>query len=452
MISTAPIVTDAGKSLLLRAIGGEIITFKRFKIGNGELPAGNDGSGLTDLINTVLSFPISSIDTSLSNNIKITGSFDSSEIVSDFRWRELGVFCEGEATSKFSGDGSTTTFTITSKPSKVHKVTVNGTQVTVSAYNTTTGVVTLASAPAVGTNNVVVHYTDGIEKLYAYANDGDNAGMMKANMTAVVAEQTVAFIIAVGEAENVTAVLSQSAIYASKSDFDNHVAATNPHNVTAAQVGLGNVPNETTNSQKPTYTIKASLTEMVSGETLENAFAKLARAVKNLIAHIAARNNPHGVTYSQAGAAKSEHTHNASDINAGILSVARGGTGCTTLDALKEALGINPSVSSGSYVGNGQIWQFISLGYTPSKVTVVPSGRTVSAYNSGTATTTANSATSSAYENPTYANANSLNSYYHYIKIAISTGGFYVCSCVGGVSSHAHTNDSGAIYNYTTER
>ena len=43
--------------------------------------------------------------------------------------------------------------------------------------------------------------------------------------------------------------------------------------------------------------------------------------------HIADKNNPHGVTAAQAGAAPAEHTHDASEINSGILAVARGGTG-----------------------------------------------------------------------------------------------------------------------------
>ena len=36
MITKAPKLTDAGERLLIRAIGGEEITFTKFKIGNGE--------------------------------------------------------------------------------------------------------------------------------------------------------------------------------------------------------------------------------------------------------------------------------------------------------------------------------------------------------------------------------------------------------------------------------
>lgn len=75
----------------------------------------------------------------------------------------------------------------------------------------------------------------------------------------------------------------------------------NPHEVTASQVGLGNVPNVTTNNQVPTYTRAATLANMSSGEKLSTAFGKIAKAVYDLIAHIGNTNNPHSVTKSQVG-------------------------------------------------------------------------------------------------------------------------------------------------------
>lgn len=63
--------------------------------------------------------------------------------------------------------------------------------------------------------------------------------------------------------------------------------STNPHKTTKAQVGLGNVPNVTTNDQTPTYTEATSLQELKSGEKLSAAFGKLAFLVKNFRSHIA---------------------------------------------------------------------------------------------------------------------------------------------------------------------
>ncbi|OUN81347.1 collagen-like protein [Gemmiger sp. An50] len=76
---------------------------------------------------------------------------------------------------------------------------------------------------------------------------------------------------------------------------------TNPHAVTKAQVGLSNVPNVATNDQTPTYTEAAGLELLSSGEKLTAAFGKLAKAVRSLSGHISSRENPHGVTSAQVG-------------------------------------------------------------------------------------------------------------------------------------------------------
>lgn len=71
-------------------------------------------------------------------------------------------------------------------------------------------------------------------------------------------------------------------------DLQSHVAnESNPHGVTKEQVGLGNVPNVSTNNQAPTYAVPSSLSAMSSGEVLSTAFGKIAKAVSTLISHIA---------------------------------------------------------------------------------------------------------------------------------------------------------------------
>lgn len=65
-----------------------------------------------------------------------------------------------------------------------------------------------------------------------------------------------------------------------------HPDGTNPHGTTKVDVGLGNVPNVTTNDQAVTYTQAATLANLSSGEKLSVAMGKLAKAVVDLIAHI----------------------------------------------------------------------------------------------------------------------------------------------------------------------
>ena len=95
-------------------------------------------------------------------------------------------------------------------------------------------------------------------------------------------------------------------------NHNSHVAnKSNPHGVTAAQVGLGNVPNVATNNQTPTYTVPSTLSALVSGDILSTAFGKLSKAVSELISHIGNKSNPHGVTKAQIGLGSVENTSDA---------------------------------------------------------------------------------------------------------------------------------------------
>lgn len=76
--------------------------------------------------------------------------------------------------------------------------------------------------------------------------------------------------------------------YAFKTDLEDHVGdKSNPHGVTKAQVGLGNVPNVATNDQTVTYTDSSTLTTLSSGEKMSVAFGKIKKAISDLISHIA---------------------------------------------------------------------------------------------------------------------------------------------------------------------
>ena len=156
-----------------------------------------------------------------------------------------------------------------------------------------------------------------------------------------VLETQMDVMVYIGDAANVTASISESLVYASKAELDDHIQDTsNPHKVTKEQIGLGNVSNVATNDQTPTYTTAGTLTALVSGEKLSAAFGKLARAVSSLISHLADKANPHGVTAAQVGAAAESHKHSAADITSGILGTARGGTGVSSYYSLRDKLGL----------------------------------------------------------------------------------------------------------------
>jgi hypothetical protein len=127
------------------------------------------------------------------------------------------------------------------------------------------------------------------------------------------------------------AAAAQSTADTATTNLVNHVGNTsNPHGVTAAQVGLGNVPNVTTNNQTPTYTVASSNAELKSGETMTTAFGKIAKAVSSLIAHLSNTSNPHSVTKAQVGLGNVDNTADANK----TVKAAGTATTATTLSGL----------------------------------------------------------------------------------------------------------------------
>ncbi len=308
MIATAPSLTDQGKSLLMRAIGGEQITFTRFKVGSGSLASGQTIDSLTDLITPVLAFAITDMDDTQEGLLALTGEFDNSDVEADFTWRELGIFAKGE---------------------------------------------------------------DNTEVLYAYSNDGADAGIVRQLNTDVITQQEVTMIIAIGEAENVTAVYSPHQQYALAADLAEHTENTsNPHHVTKAQVGLGNVPNLAPSNMTVTFTQAANRDNIATGETLATLFGKIKKVIADVISHITSSQNPHNVTLAQVGGAAASHSHSALDIksdeNDPALPVTAGGTGVKSMSALRSAIGINATV--GIYTGDGTQKRAMNLGFKPSAI------------------------------------------------------------------------------------
>ena len=82
---------------------------------------------------------------------------------------------------------------------------------------------------------------------------------------------------------------------------------------------------------------------LVTHNSDSNAHSALQTATSN---HIADKNNPHGVTAAQVGAAASSHTHSAGNITSGTLPVSRGGTGNTSVDSTPTS-GSSKMVTSG---------------------------------------------------------------------------------------------------------
>lgn len=258
-----PKLTASGKNLLLRALAGETINFTKIQLGNGPE---QDPADAESLVNPILTVELSNIEVG-QEYVTLTARFTNGSVTSGFHITEAGFYAEDP-------DDSTK------------------------------------------------------EILYALGNEDESTADYVPDNGNRILEMQFDALIFIGDAENVSAAISSSLVYASKDDFDKHTAdRTNPHAVTKAQVGLGNVPNVSTNDQTPTFTAATTLATINSGEKISTIFGKIKLAIINLINHINNKSNPHNCTASQVGAAAKSHIHNAQDINAGVLPVNRGGTG-----------------------------------------------------------------------------------------------------------------------------
>ena len=133
----------------------------------------------------------------------------------------------------------------------------------------------------------------------------------------------------------------------------------NPHGVTKAQVGLGNVPNVATNDQTPTYTVASENTALTSGEKLSVAFGKIAKAISSLISHLANKSNPHGVTKAQLGLGNVVNTgDSATPTSGGTTKFTTGGA-----YTLKQSIDKNTTaIATLNGTGTGSVTKAVSDG------------------------------------------------------------------------------------------
>ena len=136
----------------------------------------------------------------------------------------------------------------------------------------------------------------------------------------------------------------------------------NPHEITAKQVGLENVPNVSTNNQTPTYTEAKTLATLTSGEKLSVAFGKIKLAITKLIEHLSNKENPHGVTLSQLSETTTRKIMTG-DEREKLKGIAKGANSYTHPDTHPASMitGMEEritelgykKIASGSYVGDG---------------------------------------------------------------------------------------------------
>lgn len=239
-------ITEAGRLLMAEVLAGAKLQFTHFVIGSGECGSQDDWEGLTGPINRVMDVSISNYQRD-GEVATLHGEFSNSEVDTEFWWRELCIY---------------------------------------------------ATLPDVENYGSVMCFYGNAEKLAEFVPASDSS----VNVT-----HRWDTSLKVDSDADVSAVV-HSVTYATNEQLNKHIEdQTNPHKVTKAQVGLGSVPNVSTNNQTPTYTVPKLLAALTNGERLHIAFGKIAKAVQTLIDHLADFKNPHKVSYEDTGGAKKMH-------------------------------------------------------------------------------------------------------------------------------------------------
>ena len=394
-------VTTLGVEMILHCLeGGPSLQFASLVLGNGT----DAGASASEMSNPLQTIPISAIDREEGSEfVKLTGILNNANVNERFRATELGVL-------------------------------------------------------AVNPDH------EGEYILFAYGYTPEEEASVIPSATDYAFETTQNVFVYVGKTEDVTAIVSESVATISRAEFQQHTGDNrNPHKVSAEQIGLGNVPNVTTDNQTPTieylglpYTGKytdftgLNLDEMdpANGEHLRTILGKMASVIKEALRHMANTSNPHNTRYSQSGAAASSHNHSASNITSGTLPAARGGTGVTSTSALANLLSSYFSFPVfGTFTGDGSVKRKIELPFTPSAVLVANEMGMFGDDIQGTCGGIAIGSSGVAGYNcsTTYAST------WHdsYTALMITTNGFYVNY---SSSYKVRTNTSGRSYRYIAWR
>ena len=274
-----PYITTGGMELMLRALNGEELIFTHVAIGSGAPPANPRlATGLTALKMTLDISAASISDGYISLQCETTNA----GVTNGFKVREYGIYAQDM-------DDSTQ------------------------------------------------------EVLYAYITETENQADYIPAAGVRTKEIKIAPTITVGTAENISAIVNASIEYVPRTEFQTHVNAdNNPHGVTKAQVGLGNVQNVAVDNMAPTFTAASASNlnnlKLSSGSTLKALFGKLKTFVETVIAHLTNYSNPHGVTCEQIDAAPADHSHTSSGFT-GTLPVSKGGTGKTEWEVGSVVIG-----------------------------------------------------------------------------------------------------------------
>ena len=107
-----------------------------------------------------------------------------------------------------------------------------------------------------------------------------------------------------------------------KTAYDHsQMTSGNPHGVTKSDVGLGNVPNVTTDNQTPSFTQATTLANITSKEKLSVMLGKIAKAIADFISHKGDKTSHITSAERTAWNAKSEFSGNYGDLSGAPVKI-----------------------------------------------------------------------------------------------------------------------------------
>jgi hypothetical protein len=114
------------------------------------------------------------------------------------------------------------------------------------------------------------------EHLYAYTYVGENADYIPAHDSGRTVQIQMTIVVAIGDAEDVSAVLIDAAAYATREEFEDHIHDyENPHHVNKEQVGLEKVENNFFVDNDIVVDQLTTAANVQTGDTLREAMSKI---------------------------------------------------------------------------------------------------------------------------------------------------------------------------------
>ena len=332
-------LTANGFKALLAAQAGTTLTLTKIGMGSGSTTSST--VSLTSMVTPEVMMPISEkkIDEE-AGLMTIVAKMTNEDIMEGFYWRETGLFYE-------DSEGNDVLF--------AYACVVDDQYDYVPAYSDQryvkhvriANILTDAADIVIKENEGLLYvdiltyeeflegYGEHVKKSEEHINDTNNPHKVTAKdlgldnaLTGSINDQTPTYeeseeISELSSGEKISTAFGKIAT-AIKSLISHIGNKSNPHEVTASQVGLGNVPNVATNNQTPTYTVATTLKTLVSGEKISVAFGKIAKGISDLISHLANTENPHEVTADQVGAVPNSNiVNNFATTESGYVADAR---------------------------------------------------------------------------------------------------------------------------------